>query len=65
MDYKIRVSWVPGKQQLAADALGCNPVWPGTAENSVEDIDSGYEDAYIVAMNTGRNVCLKMNSATQ
>ena len=50
MDYRIQVSWVPGKQQLAADALGQNSVWPGTVENSGEqDNDSGYEEAYLVA----------------
>ena len=39
-----------GKQQLAADALGRNPVWPGTIENlMVEDSDSGYEDACFIA----------------
>ena len=36
MDYRIQVCWVPGNQQLAADALGRNPVWPGTAENCEE-----------------------------
>ena len=27
MDYRIQVAWVPGKQQVAADALGRNPVY--------------------------------------
>ena len=46
---RLEVKWIPGKQQVAADALGCNPVWPGTAENSGENTyDSGYEDAYYV-----------------
>ena len=27
MDQRLEVKWVPGKQQTAADALGCNPVW--------------------------------------
>ena len=62
MDYKIEVTWVPGKQQMAADALGRNPVWPGTMENSGEkdgdsgcenseekDGDSGYEDSCFIA----------------
>ena len=50
MDYKIEVCWVPGKQQLAADALGRNPVWPGTTENNEEGYeDSGIEDACFVA----------------
>ena len=44
------MTWVPGKQQVAADALGQNPVWPGTVEHSwVEDEDSGYEDACFIA----------------
>ena len=47
MDYKLDVCWVPGKQQMAADALGRNPVWHGTAENNEEsDTDSGVEDAF-------------------
>ena len=50
MDYKIKGAWVPGKQQITPDALGRNPVWPGTAENSEEkDDDSGYEDACFIA----------------
>ena len=50
MDYKIQVCWIPGKQQMAANALGRNPVWPGTAQNSEEeDEDSGCEDACFVA----------------
>ena len=50
MDHRIQVKWVPGKQQLAADALGRNPVWPGTVKNSVEeDLDSGYEDVCYIA----------------
>ena len=50
MDYKIQVCWIPGKQQMAADTLGRNPVWPGTAENSEEeDEDSGCEDACFIA----------------
>jgi hypothetical protein len=50
MDYRIQVSWNPGKQQLAADTLYWNPVWPGTLENSgKEDSDPGYEDTYFVA----------------
>ena len=49
MDYKIEVCWVPGKQQMAADALGRNPVWHGTAENNQEGEDSGYEEARFIA----------------
>ena len=50
MDYKIKVAWVPGKQQIDADALGRNPVWLGTVENSEEkDDDSGYEVACFIA----------------
>lgn len=50
MDQRLEVRWVPGKQQAAADALGRNPVWPGTAENAEgEDYDSGYEEACYVA----------------
>ena len=46
MDQRMKVKWVPGKEHLAANALGRNPVWPGTVENSVEEgQDSGYEDA--------------------
>ena len=37
MDQRIQVTWVPGKQQLAAAAFGRNPVWPGKVENSVEE----------------------------
>ena len=50
MDYKIQVCWIPGKQQMAADTLGRNQVWPGTADNSEgEDKDSGCEDACFIA----------------
>ena len=50
MDYKIQFCWVPGKQKMAADALGRNPIWPGTAENTEEeDGDSGCEDACFIA----------------
>ena len=50
MDYKIQVCCLPGKQQMAADALERNPVWPGTADNTEEgDEDSGCEDACFVA----------------
>ena len=37
MDCKLQVCWVPGKQKMAADALGRNLVWPGTAENTEEE----------------------------
>ena len=44
MDYRIQVCWVPGKLQQVADALGRNPVWPGSAENNEEGKeDLGYE----------------------
>ena len=49
MDYKIEVCWVPGKQQMAADALGRNPVWHGTAENNQEGEDLGYKEACYIA----------------
>ena len=50
MDYRIQVVWVPGKLQQAADALGRNPVWPGSAENNEEsEEDSGYEEACFIA----------------
>ena len=50
MDQRLEVKWAPGKQQTAANDLGCNPVWPGTAENTEEvGYDSGYEEAYCVA----------------
>ena len=50
MGLRLEVKLVPGKQQAAADALGRNPVWPGTFENSSETgNDSGYEGAYYVA----------------
>ena len=50
MDYRIEVCWIQGKQQMSADALGRNLVWPGTAENSQEDDkDSGCEDAGFIA----------------
>ena len=52
MDYKIEVCWVPGKQQMAAGALGRNPVWHGTAENNQErEEDSGYQVACFIADN--------------
>ena len=54
MDYRIQVSLEPGKQQPAADALGRNPVWPWTVENSVGEVsDSGYEDACFMANEYG------------
>ena len=50
MDQRIQVTWVPGKQQLAAAALGRSLVWPGTVENSVEEgLDSGYEGVCYIA----------------
>ena len=50
MGQRLEIKWVPGKQQVAADALGRNPVWPGTAENSGEEgEDSGYEDVCYIA----------------
>ena len=50
MDYNIKVCWIPGKQHLAAGALGRNPVWHGTAENNEEvSNDSGVEDACFIA----------------
>ena len=50
MGQRLEVKWVPGKQQVGADALGHNSVWPGTMENSgVEDKDSGYEDTCYIA----------------
>ena len=63
MDYRIQVAWVPGKQQVAADALGQNPVWLGTAENSVmEDKDLGMRTPASWLMSTGRSVCLRTSS---
>ena len=66
MDYRIQVSWVPGKQQLAADALGQNPVWPGMVENSGErTVTLGMKTHALLPMNTGRSVSLKTSCATQ
>ena len=66
MDYRIQVSWVPGKQQLAADALGQNPIWPGTVENSGEKIVTlGMKTYALLPMSTGRSVPSKSSSETQ
>lgn len=34
MDHNLKVRWVSGKSQLAADSLGRNPVWKGSIENN-------------------------------